>query len=204
MNNLPEGEKVIPVIRDFSDKLLVLASEIMQSGKIKWEESDHLAFMALCFAKSQEEQLKSINVLVDAGQHRDAGQISRSSVEGMCFLIWAARELDRPMLWRSFASAEESQKLREKEEHGESVSQDRKDEREQRLKIYGTMHDKRKIAEQIELQVATGVSPLEVSYNRYWYQGKAHSIADIIKCIFEKSETFYEIVYGALSGRIRS
>jgi|SRR5581483_1022231 len=137
MDKSLKSERDIPMLRSFVDRLLSLAHEIFQSP-IRYNESDHLGFMSLCFVSAQIEHLTSIVTLVEAGQHKDAGLIARSMIEGMCLLVWAAREpLSRPLLWRSYALVQDFQLLGEKEKAGEKVDPSQKSDIMKQLEIYG-------------------------------------------------------------------
>lgn len=127
----------LPSLISFSDELIGLAEDIL-GRDIRYSETDHLGFMALCFVSEQVEHLKSIRVLVDHGYHRDAGLIARSMMEGLCLLLWAAKDSpSRPLLWRSYAYVEDFRLMKRKEAAGESIEPARRTEIEKMLNQYG-------------------------------------------------------------------
>lgn len=137
IDNSSKSERNIPILQSFVDRLLSLAREILQSP-IRYNESDHLAFMSLCFVSAQVEHLTTVDMLVRAGQHKDAGLIARSMLEGMCLLLWAARDLStRPFLWRSYAWVQDFRLVREKEKAGEKIDPSRKLDIMKQIKIHG-------------------------------------------------------------------
>src|SRR3989339_687799 len=97
-DSLPRSERDIPTLRLFVDRLFLLANEAMHTH-ICYDEADHLAFMSLSFVSKQIDHLKTIRILVDMGQHKDAELIARSMIEGLFLLLWAARDPStRPLL----------------------------------------------------------------------------------------------------------
>jgi hypothetical protein len=48
--------------------------------------------MSLCFLSKQAEYLKSICILIDADQCKEAVIIVRNMIEGMSLLFWAAQD----------------------------------------------------------------------------------------------------------------
>ncbi len=145
MNNSSTSERDIPTLRSFVARLLSLSREILQSP-IRYNESDHLAFMSLCFVSAQIEHLTTIEILVEAGQHKDAGLIARSMIEGMCLLLWAARDTStRPFLWRSYALVQDFRLMRAKEKAGERIDPSRKSAIMEQIKIHGPQFFTKKV-----------------------------------------------------------
>jgi hypothetical protein len=102
---------------------------------------------------AQIERLTSIVTLVETGQHKDAGLIARNMIEGMCLLVWAAREpLSRSLLWRSYALVQDLQLLLEKEKAGEKIDQSQKFDIMNQLETYGPNFFSKK-AEKANLKV---------------------------------------------------
>lgn len=68
---------------------------------VRYEESDHSAFMCLVFACKQLDHARAVLLL---GSHPDCALVVRSMLEGLCQLKWAlASPEDRPRRWRAFA-----------------------------------------------------------------------------------------------------
>ncbi len=68
---------------------------------------DLFLVMSFSFVHSQLSRLKSIRLLMDAGQDEDAGQIARSMLEGAMLLEWASRDKStRSQTWFAFEQIE--------------------------------------------------------------------------------------------------
>ena len=63
---------------------------------------DDISSMAFCFVNKQMEHIKSICLLVDNHQYRDAWAISRIMFEGLALLYWSNEDSNRPHYWRSY------------------------------------------------------------------------------------------------------
>ena len=110
----------IPNLIQFADKLVKLTDAMTQQAE--FDEMDHLGLMSLCFVSKQIEHLRSIRILVESRQYRDAGLIARSMIEGLCTLLWAAREPQtRPLYWKAYAWVEDYKLMLKKEKAGEEV-----------------------------------------------------------------------------------
>lgn len=105
-------------LHQWGDRLLVLAGEIL--ANIQYSENDHLGFMSLCFLSKQIGHMQSILTLSPS---RDTILIARSMIEGLCQLLWAAKEPNiRPMQWRAFAWVHDLRVIEAKKARGETVS----------------------------------------------------------------------------------
>jgi len=90
-------------MRAYVEKVGRLAQDILQSS-VKFDfEKDDEGFMQLAFASKQIEHSKSLCILIDACQYRDAFGLSRLMTEGLVQLSWAMKEpQERPSIWRKF------------------------------------------------------------------------------------------------------
>lgn len=149
-----KSEQAIPRLRHFADLVLALADEIMLPG-IRYDESNDFSFMCLGFMSKQVEHLRSICVLVDNLQYRDAELIARSAMEGFSLLFWVKENPSRPSLWRNFIWVEDYRLLLKQEEAGEKIQAENKVEIERQLKAHGSIYltnrnrDKQKKGEQL-------------------------------------------------------
>jgi hypothetical protein len=133
----------IPDLIQFADKLIELTDAMTKQQNLG--ETDHLALMSLCFVSKQIEHLRSIRILVESTQYRDAGLIARSMIEGLCILLWAAREpKERPLQWKSYAWIEDYKLMLKKEKNGEEVDPAVKARIIEQLHIYGASFLKNK------------------------------------------------------------
>jgi hypothetical protein len=78
------------------DKLSNLVLDMLRLVKLD-PTKDQLGLMIASFGYKQLEHFKSIRLLVDAGQHRDAVVISRVMMEGFIVLNWASLGPERPI-----------------------------------------------------------------------------------------------------------
>lgn len=100
-----------------ADRLLALIDEM--HVEIKLTEEDHLGFMAANFLSKQYDHLRSIILLEPS---RDVILIARSMIEGLCQLLWAARDpLVLPLKWRTFSCIEDWRNLRKYLARGDFV-----------------------------------------------------------------------------------
>jgi hypothetical protein len=98
----------IPILQDHAYQLLSLANDIVSTRIEPHDTTDLLGVMIDMFTQKLIDHLKSIRILVDAGQYQDATIIARSSYESMGLLLWSAhgptgnpRE-SRPLQWFAY------------------------------------------------------------------------------------------------------
>lgn len=95
--------QALAVMRSLFAEARMLIEKELESD-IVLEESDHLGFMAMCFLYKQTVHARSMEMLLDAQQHVDAVTISRTMLEGLILVAWAAVEPEeRPLRWRAFS-----------------------------------------------------------------------------------------------------
>lgn len=100
--------------------LCVFAERLI--ARVRYDEADDFGFVALCFLSKQLDHVRSVALLVEARQDRDACLIARSMLEGMALLLWAARDSAvRARMWRTFALVEDFRTLRRMEATGQPV-----------------------------------------------------------------------------------
>jgi hypothetical protein len=117
--------------------MLVTAQRVIERG-FSYGEADHYAFMLLCFLMKQFEHIRSVAILVDAGQYRDATAIARMMLEGMSTLLWAARDSEtRPLQWRAYALVSDWELLKHRKESGEYIDSDHEKQLSERLQKHG-------------------------------------------------------------------
>jgi hypothetical protein len=98
----------IPALQDNASRLLSLANDIMSTRIEPYDTTDLLGVMIDVFTQKLIDHLKSICILVDAGQYQDATIISRSSYESMGILLWSAHgpannpRDSRPLKWFAY------------------------------------------------------------------------------------------------------
>jgi hypothetical protein len=191
-----DGSKAIrhlPSLISFSDELIGLAEDIL-GRDIRYSETDHLGFMALCFVSEQVEHLKSIRLLVEHGHHRDAGLIARTMMEGLCLLLWAAKDSpSRPLLWRSYACVEDFRLMKQKEAAGESIEPAQRAKINKMLKQYGNQFLTKKARKAQREGRPLPVDP----YRKNWSGRPLDQICDEVQ-----GQLLYEHIYRGMSERI--
>jgi hypothetical protein len=111
----------LPLLRSFAAELIEIGDELLRK-EFTFRYNEHFAFLTVCLAHKQHSHLRSVCLLVDKGQHRDAAVIGRVMVECMVIQLWAAQKpAERAWLWRSFALVSDFQLLHRKLSSGESV-----------------------------------------------------------------------------------
>lgn len=80
--------------------------------KVK-QDANHedMGLMSFCFVNKQMEHIKSVCILVDNQQYRDAWLISRTMFEGAALLYWAKADLKRAYNWKAYILVEEFKRL---------------------------------------------------------------------------------------------
>jgi hypothetical protein len=128
-----KAERDLPGLRQWVNRLLALADEIL--ANVQYSEEDHLGFMALCFLSKQIDHMQSIDTLIPS---RDAILVARSMIEGLCQLLWAAREpTTLPLQWRTFVWVHDWRVMQAKVAQGETVEPERRTAIENALQQYG-------------------------------------------------------------------
>ena len=75
-------------LSELADDLEALAKEVF-AKRIPYDPKDAASVMVLSFVTKQREHLRSVRLLLNAKQHRDAHLIARTMIEGMGRLLWA-------------------------------------------------------------------------------------------------------------------
>ncbi|MDQ7839354.1 MAG: DUF5677 domain-containing protein [Thermodesulfobacteriota bacterium] len=189
-------ERNLPILKNYIDSLISLSCEIL-SFLPRIDKSDHMAFMALCFASSQHDRLKAIKLLVDAGLCMDAGQIARSMLEGMCYLIWAKKEpSERPLLWLEYAYVQDFKAIQIKEKWKGAPDPAYKKKVEDGIRATGTKYYTSKNLEKFQKGDPLPDDP----YVSKWYENEldGKTIRKVFKEIMV--EQLYDIAYADTSG----
>ncbi|MCX6677239.1 MAG: DUF5677 domain-containing protein [Methanothrix sp.] len=185
INNLAKALQDIPNLALFVDELLEISDDMTQQAK--FDGNDHLALMSLCFVSKQIEHLRSIRILVDVKQYRDAGLIARSMIEGLCILLWAAHKPQiRPLHWKAYAWVEDYKLMLKKEKAGEEVDPAYKSRIIEQLGTYGSefLTPKAKKKQENHLPL-----PRDPYRNRWIYQ----NVYEICKEV--EGDLLYEKIY---------
>jgi hypothetical protein len=91
----------IPKLRDYLNELAELSINILRHSR--YEEYNHLIFMTSTFLCKQLSHARSVLLLVDSEQYKDALSIARVMIEGYALLLWASElPTERPLSWRGY------------------------------------------------------------------------------------------------------
>jgi hypothetical protein len=103
----------------------------------RFEEDDHFGFMCLSYLFKQRDHLKTILILET---RKDVILISRSMLEGLCQLLWAAANKENlAFRWRVYCYIHDWRLLKQKRANGEPVSDEQVAKIEKTVKEYGPM-----------------------------------------------------------------
>lgn len=99
-------DEYISNIRSINAELTGLVLDMLQHVKFD-AQKDYLGLMICSFAYKQLEHLKSVHLLIDGGQHRDAQAIARIMMEGFAKLKWASgAPIERSRDWIEYSAVE--------------------------------------------------------------------------------------------------
>jgi len=128
-----KAQQDLPGLRRWGNDLLALTDEIMQ--RVPYSEDDHFGFMALYFISKQVDHMKSILMLDESP---DVVLIARSMIEGLCQLLWAAKDPGtRGLQWDAYTYIHYWRVMQEKIEAGEPVDKESRARIEKGIRLYG-------------------------------------------------------------------
>lgn len=128
-----KAQQDLPGLRRWVNDLLALTDEIMQ--RVPYSEEDHFGFMALCFIGKQVDHTKSILML---DENPDVALIARSMIEGLCQLLWTAKDsYARGLQWRAYIYIQDWRVMRKKIAAGEYVDKETQARTEKGVRLYG-------------------------------------------------------------------
>lgn len=184
-----KAQRDLPGLRQWANNLLSLATEIL--GKTQYSEKDHFGFMAFCFLSKQIDHMRAILAL---NESRDVGLIARSMLEGMCQLLWAAKDAEtRALRWRTFAWIHDWRVMQGKILTGEVVDTERRTLIEEAVRQYGVLF----LTEQARSNREKGKPLPKDPYHRNWTGKAAKEIFDSVE-----GKTLYLKLYKPFSDAI--
>ncbi|MDB5986370.1 MAG: hypothetical protein JWR16_1423 [Nevskia sp.] len=132
-----KAEVDLPILRKHAERLHLTADRVLERG-LKGGVSDHFGFMLFSFLVKQQEHVRSVLVLTDAGQYSDTASIARIMIEGLCTLLWCAAEpQERALQWRAYALVSDWSVLQKRKAAGQVVDPDVEQDLRERLAEYG-------------------------------------------------------------------
>ena len=181
-----KAKQDLPGLRRWASKLLALSDEI---GNIRYSENDHFGFMALLFLGKQREHMKSILTL---NESPDVVLIARSMIEGLCQLLWAAKDPDiLGLQWRVYSFIQDCRTIQTKIAAGESVDEESRARNEEGLHLYGDQFLTREARKKRDKGDPLPKDP----YRKSWMK---HQVRQIFEKV--KGELLYEYLYRPFSG----
>lgn len=128
--------QALAIMRSFFAEARTLIEKELESVVVL-HEGDHLGFMAMCFLYKQTVHARSIEMLLDSRQDVDAATISRSMLEGLILVAWAALEPEeRPLRWRAFSLVSDWKLVKRGGTPPFGTPEDKKADLEQRLEAH--------------------------------------------------------------------
>lgn len=197
--------------KDTIDKLLELATLLQDFALSKtpkslpFKDDDHLGLMILIYTNKQFQHLQSFLSLVKSGNFRDTGLVSRTMIEGLAHLYWAAEKSDiRAYRFRAFSALIDLRKLHTQEQAGQTIDLAHKE------KIYKKIDEhKRILLKPKYLKVKERDIPLDPAkrYIQNWFineKGEEERLKDIIESISTFFGPLLKEIYEENSKRIHS
>jgi hypothetical protein len=130
-----KAQQDISGLQQWANRLFDLSNKLMQDST--YSEDDHFAFMCLNYVSKQKTHNKSILALAES---RDSGLIARAMLEGMCQLLWAARDpATRALQWRAFAWIHDWRLMQAQIKAGDPIDNSKRAAIEKVLQQYGDM-----------------------------------------------------------------
>lgn len=186
-------EHHLPILEKSVDDLVSFSSAVFLSLP-KIDKSDSMAFMALCFTSSQHDRLKTVKLLVDAKLQMDAGQIARSMLEGMAYLLWAnEKPSERAILWREYAYVQDFKTMQKREKWKEVYDPDMKKNIEDKVKLTGDTY----YSSYTRKDLREGKPLPPDPYGNAWYVSEINNIGDVFNIIGARQ--MYDIAYAETS-----
>ncbi len=181
-----KAKQDLPGLRRWASKLLALSDEI---GNIRYSENDHFGFMALSFLGKQREHMKSILIL---NESPDVVLIARSMIEGLCQLLWAAKDPDiLGLRWRVYSFILDYRIIQTKIAAGESVDEESRARNEEGLRLYGDQFLTREARKKRNKGDPLPKDP----YRKSWMKQQVRQTCEKVK-----GELLYEHLYTPFSG----
>ena len=101
MTDKPTADDELLRLREDIDQLQSIVASLLEKAQPD-AMGDDMSAMAFCFVNKQMEHIKSICLLADNHQYRDAWAISRMMFEGLALLRWANLDPIRAEDWKSY------------------------------------------------------------------------------------------------------
>ena len=186
----------LPRFHQLADELNTVVNEVF-GGRIPYDPLDGADVMALTFVEKQREHLRSVRLLLDAKQHRDAYLIARTMIEGMGRLLWAFKETpERTDLWFRFGAVLDWRQIKSNEANGMVYTPEEKD----KLRAYLDEHGPRYYTSKVRKAVADAEqagTPYELPDDPWDYKWTDTTVKQMFTEV--EGDKLYESVYATSS-----
>lgn len=191
------GRESLPVLKSISAQLLALAHEIF-TKRVPYEPTNGADVMSLSFVTKQCEHLRSVELLIDANAHRDAGLIARTMLEGQIMLSWAFQDIPaRTDLWFWFGAIADWRQTLKNENAGRPVDSEEKRQLREFVDQYGPDYFSGKVRKRLRESEATGV-PYQMPDDPWGNAWTEMSAASMFAAV--GATNLYESLYRSTSG----
>lgn len=189
------AEQALPVLTALADEVLTLSDCIGSAqvaiGDVGHSAKERAGLMTVSYVGKQDEHLRSIRVLIHAGQHRDAFLIARTMIEGLAQVLWAHKHQPHgPDEWFWYEAVEDWRQLQINKSDGLIVDAEIVAIAQQLLDQYGSNYYTSKAVEKVNAGEPLPADP----YRRKWSRMDAASIFYHVQ-----GEELYRVVYRVAS-----
>ena len=185
--------EAMPRFGMLADELDSLTNELF-SERIAYQPDDGASVMVLSFVTKQREHLRSVRLLIDSKQHRDAHLIARTMIEGMGRLLWAFnRKPERTDLWLWFGAILDWRQTKKNEEKGRFVDPVEKVELKTYVDLHGPNYYRPKVRDAIAAATVPGAPAYQIPEDPWANDWTSTAVADMFAELQAKS--MYDGVY---------
>ena len=150
------AKRALPPLEVVADKIEQLMTELFTT-RIPYKPSDGASVMALTFVTKQREHMRSVRLLIDAGQHRDSELIARTMIEGMARLLWAFNDSPkRTELWLWFGAILDWRQTLRNEAENTAVDQQEKEELKKLVDQHGPNYYRKNVEKEANKAAEAG------------------------------------------------
>lgn len=165
------ASRCFPALISVVDDLIELSARVEARGLAVGDQlnnpNDRVAAMVFSYFARQREHLVSVRILTISGQHRDAGLVARTMLEGSGQLSWAVmNQPEGPDEWYWFSVVEEWRILRKSGTNSLGASDDSLPEFEQLRALHGPKYYSGKAKKNL----SEGKSLPDDPYRREWHK----------------------------------
>lgn len=186
----------LPRLHVLAEGLNAVVGEVFDM-RVSYDPFNGAHVMALTYVEKQREHLRSMRLLLDAKQHRDAYVIARTMIEGMGRLLWAfSNTPERTDLWFHFGAVLDWRQVRKNEAIGMDYTEEEKAKLKEFLDEHGTKYYWPSVAEAVAKAKESGATyeiPEDPWVNKWTRVSVQQMFTDL------GADPLYDQVYGGAS-----